>query len=110
MASDALSPTDRTFRSADLSLGDVIELGFGGEARVWAVGISSLHNATLRGTETVPARLLFESAGTIVVRVSAHNPPGPAPRVNTTFHVLRYTTLDGIVTIKAGGFSFPLTL
>ena len=38
--------------------------------------------------------------------VRAHD----AGKVNTTFHVLRYTTLGGVVTIKAGGFSFPLTL
>jgi len=104
-----LTPIGRTFVSAGIALGDVIDLGLGGQTVVQHIEPSTMRNATIRGTEEAPERLLFETAGHVVVRVAAHDPPGPEGRVNTRFHVLRFSTLNGIVTIT-GGFSFPLTL
>jgi hypothetical protein len=105
-----LEALGRTFPAAGIKLGSEIDLGFGGKTVVWGVQRSFLANATKRATTDDPGRLLFNSMGKIVVRVSAHDPPGAQGRVNTMFHVLNYTLLDGVATIRAGGISFPLTL
>jgi hypothetical protein len=130
---EPINPQGRTFLESDLKIGAVIDIGLIGETVIYG-GVSSklLTNARIadrppdpeplpdapepdpdapppveRGE---PGHLLFEKTGTLSVRVAAYDPPGPEGRVNTRFHILKFTTRDGLVTIRALGWSFPLTL
>jgi len=109
---EPLPAIGRTFRASDVGPGTIMDLGFGGETRLYAAGPSFLTNVKIRRYENWddPSSLLFDRTGFVAFRVAAHDPPGPEPRVNTMFHVMRYTVLNGLVTIKGTVLSFPLTL